>query len=136
MNRTYSELKSLKTFKERFDYLKLSSKIGIESFGFNRYLNQTFYTSPEWKRFRRQIIIRDGACDLAMPDRELDKWIVIHHLNPITVEDVIERRPCLFDPENVVCTCDKTHKAIHYGDDSSLLITSIVRTPNDTCPWR
>lgn len=137
MIRTYSELITIPTFEERFDYLKLNGLIGMETFGSDRYLNQALYRSPEWKAFRNRIVIRDNGCDLAFQDRGIYGNIIIHHLNPITVEDILSRSPALFDPNNVVCVCLSTHNAIHYGD-ASLLVPSnpTERTPNDTCPWK
>ena len=137
MIRTYSELISIPTYIERFRYLKLSAKIGEDTFGYDRYLNQQLYKSPLWRRLRRQIITRDMGCDLAHPDFEIVGSIIIHHLNPITKSDVIERSDFLLNPEFLVCVSDNTHKAIHYGDESLLMdIEPIVRVPNDTCPWR
>lgn len=137
MLRTYNELTKMETFEERFEYLRLKSGVGIATFGSDRYLNQILYTSPEWKSFRRRIILRDNGCDLAIKDREIIGGITIHHLNPITVEDVINRDPAVFDPNNVVCVSHNTHNAIHYGD-SNLLMPSkpTLRSPNDTCPWK
>lgn len=137
MIRTYNELITIPTFEERYEYLKLKSGVGIATFGSDRYLNQVLYTSPEWKSFRNRIILRDNGCDLAMKDREIFGKITIHHLNPITIEDVVNRDSKVFDPNNVVCVCLNTHNAIHYGD-ASLLVPSnpTERTPNDTCPWK
>lgn len=136
--RCYSELVKLQTFDERFRYLNLEGVVGDLTFGGHRMLNQILYTCPEWKEFREQIIIRDNGCDLAIPGREIyqKKFITVHHINPITVEDVLQRRPCVFDPENVVCVTDKTHKAIHYGDLESTVRDLVERTPFDTSPWR
>ena len=134
--RTYSELITLPTFEERYRYLKLGGKIGVETFGYDRYLNQILYNSPEWKTFRHKIIIRDNGCDLAMEGFEIYGMILVHHINPISVEDVLRRDPKIFDPENVVSTVLNTHNAIHYGDESLLLLAPKTRTPNDTCPWR
>ena len=134
--KTYSELITIPTFIERFEYLKIGGAVGAATFGHDRYLNQILYNSEEWKRFRREIIIRDNACDLACEDYEIFKYVIVHHINPITVEDVINRNPMIFDPENVVCTSLRTHNAIHYGDKDLLITEPIIRTPNDTCPWR
>lgn len=134
--RTYSELMLLPSFEERFEYLKLGGRVGESTFGFDRYLNQILYTSDEWHNFRRDIIIRDNGCDLAIPDRDINYRLTVHHLNPITAEDVVRRRPCVFDPENAICTAYMTHKAIHFGDQSLLAILPPERKPNDTCPWR
>lgn len=133
---TYSELISFDTFLDRFEYLKLDGRVCEETFGSARWLNQYFYRTPFWLSFRTDIILRDGGCDLAIADREIPGMITIHHLNPITKDDIILRRPCLFDPENVVCTSDNTHKAIHYSNRDILIADPIIRAPNDTCPWR
>lgn len=134
--KTYTELISLPAFKERFDYLKLNGKIGEETFGFDRYLNQQFYRSQEWKKIRNQIIIRDHACDIAHPDFPIAGRIYIHHLNPITSEDIINRTRYLIDPEFLVCVSYDTHYSITYGDEGLLPSGPVERKPNDTCPWR
>lgn len=145
--KTYSELITLPTFEERFKYLQLSGQVGKETFGYDRYLNQTLYNSQEWRRFRNEIIIRDSACDLAHEDHEIPSWrdkdgrirgpkILIHHINPIAIDDITNRRSIIFDPENVITTIMSTHNAIHYGDESLLPKAPIERTQNDTCPWR
>lgn len=135
--KSYSELITIPTFEERFRYLKLSGIVGEDTFGSHRYLNQTFYRSAEWRRFRREIIIRDMGCDLGIEDREIPGLIIIHHINPISIDDIINRRlELLLNKENVICTSDRTHKAIHYGDESLLIIAPIERTKFDTCPWR
>ena len=134
--RTYRELMELTTFEERFRYLKLEANVGDATFGFDRYLNQQFYRSNEWKRLRNEIILRDNACDLGILDRELDKRIIIHHMNPITKDDLIHQTDFLLNPEYLICTCHKTHSAIHYGDESILEQVIVERTKNDTCPWR
>lgn len=134
--RTYSELITLPTFIERFRYLKLNGSIGMDTFGHDRYLNQILYHSEEWRRFRREVIIRDNGCDLGCEDYEIHGRVLIHHINPITVEDIIRRDPCIFDFENVISTSHDTHNAIHYGDESLLVTEPIERTPYDTCPWR
>lgn len=135
--RTYSELCKLKTFKERFEYLKIGGIVGEETFGFDRYLNQMFYNSDEWKRVRNYVITRDNGCDLGIPDREIiDSIILVHHMNPITKEDIINRSEFLLDPEYLICTIKNTHDAIHYGDESLLYQDPIVRSANDTCPWK
>lgn len=137
MIRTYSELIRLPTFLERFGYLQLSGQVGVETFGYDRYLNQILYRTGEWKRFRREIIIRDNGCDLACEGYDIvGQKILVHHLNPISVEDVLRRDPKVFDSENVICTILNTHNAIHYGDESLLVTEPIERKPNDTCPWR
>lgn len=134
--KTYSELITLPTFIERFRYLKIGGRVGVETFGYDRYLNQTLYRSSEWKRFRRDIILRDNGLDLACEGYDIAGPIIIHHIDPITVEDVLRRDPKIFDPEKVISTWLRTHNAIHYGDESLLCIGPIERTPNDTCPWR
>ena len=126
----------LQTFEERYKYLKLIAKVGDETFGFDRYLNQQFYRSTEWKQLRSAIIIRDNACDLGVPGHEMDSKIIIHHMNPITKEDLIHQTDFLLNPEYLICTSKKTHNAIHYGEDSLLYDCSTERRPNDTCPWR
>lgn len=134
--KTYSDLILLPTFEERYEYLRTGSLVGDITFGGGRWLNQALYASPEWKDFRREIILRDNACDLGMPDYEIHGRIIVHHLNPITKEDILQRRGCVFDPENVVCVSHNTHNAIHYGDENQLPQKPIIRRPNDTCPWR
>ena len=134
--RTYSELIAFSTFEERFRYLKLTACVGDETFGFDRYLNQQFYHSAEWKSLRNEIIIRDNACDLGISDRELNKRIIIHHMNPITKNDLIHQTDYLLNPEYLICVSHKTHQAIHYGDESILDDGVIERSKNDTCPWR
>lgn len=136
MNRYYSDLLSFSTFEERFEYLKLSGIVGGVTFGGSRRLNQVLYSSKEWKEFRNRIILRDEGRDLAMEGYEIHGGIYIHHLNPLTIEDVIERSSKIFDPENVVCVSFKTHNAIHYGDITLLNTGPVIRAPNDTCPWR
>jgi len=134
--KTYSELISLPTFEERYRYLKLSGQVGDPTFGGHRYINQVLYHSDEWRRIRTKIIARDNANDLGIDDRTIYGVILIHHINPITLEDIRLQRKCLFDPENLICVSKGTHNAIHYGDESLLLIVPPVRAPNDTCPWR
>ena len=134
--RTYSELITFPTFEERYEYLCLGGKIGEETFGFDRYLNQTFYKTKEWLSIRDKVIIRDNGCDLAMEDREIYSRILVHHMNPITKDDVLKRSKYLLDPEYLICTTKNTHDAIHYGDKSLLLVSPIERRKNDTCPWR
>ncbi len=134
--KTYSELIAIPTFIERFRYLRIGGAIGTETFGYDRHLNQTLYRSTEWKRFRRDIIVRDLGYDLGIEDYEIIGKIIVHHINPITVEDVLRRNSMIFDPENVICTSMNTHNAIHYGDESLLMLEPIERTKNDTCPWK
>lgn len=136
MIKTYSELIVIPTFIERFKYLQLDGTVGQETFGYDRYLNQTLYRTAEWKRFRREIIVRDNGCDLACEGYEIIGKILIHHINPITVEDIMRRDSKIFDPENVISVTLNTHNAIHYGDETLLMTGPIERKPNDTCPWR
>lgn len=135
--RTYTELSTLNTFDERFDYLKLNSKIGIATFGYDRYLNQILYTSPDWKKLRDKILIRDNGNDLGLEGYPIYGKAVIHHINPITLDDVLEHSPDVFDPEFLICVSHKTHNAIHYGNDDYKRTMNVVeRRPNDTIPWR
>lgn len=135
--RTYSELSKLKTFRERYEYLKLGGVVGEDTFGFDRYLNQMFYTSPEWKRVRNYVITRDNGCDLGISDRKIiDDLILVHHMNPITKDDIINKSEILLDPEYLITTVKPTHDAIHYGDESLLVEDFIERSKNDTCPWK
>lgn len=136
MIKSYSELIQLKTFEERLEYLKLRGNVGRETFGYDRYLNQIFYKSAEWLSVRDIIIVRDGACDLGIPDQDIYTNILVHHINPITIDDVIKRSPKLLDPENLICTRKSTHDIIHYVKDNTIPVISIERTPNDTTPWR
>lgn len=135
--RTYSELITLPTFEERYRYLRLEGVVGEETFGFDRYLNQKFYRSDEeWLAVRDYVILRDNGCDLGMPDREIKSRIIVHHMNPITKEDIIRRTKFLLDPEYLISTIKNTHDAIHYGDESLLIKGPVIRKPNDTCPWK
>lgn len=136
MLRTYSELSRLHTFKERFEYLRLDGIVGAETFGFDRYLNQIFYNSDEWKAVRKTVIIRDNGCDLGMDGYDIHGKIIVHHMNPFSIDDVLHRKEELLDPEFLISTVLNTHNAIHYGDESLLPSAPIVRTRNDTCPWR
>ena len=134
--RTYSELILLPTFEERFKYLQLNGRVGDDTFGFDRYINQNFYRSAEWKRIRDQVIIRDNGCDLALEGYEIYGRILIHHMNPITVKDVELSTEYLMNPEYLICVTHNTHNAIHYGDEKLLMKDPVVRTKNDTCPWK
>lgn len=136
MIRTYTELCSIPTFKERFEYLSLKGAVAADTFGFDRYLNQHFYQSKEWKRLRDQIIVRDLGCDLGMEGYEIHGKIIIHHMNPILQRDILDRSDFLLNPEYLICTTHLTHNAIHYGDDNLLPKPLAERTKNDTCPWR
>ena len=136
MIRRYSELKLLKTFRERYEYLRLKGAVGESTFGFDRYLNQTLYHSDDWLRVRDIVIVRDNGCDLGDQDREIFSRIIVHHMNPLTEQDIIDRNPDIFNPEFLITTTHETHNAIHFGDDSFLKSFSTERLPNDTCPWR
>lgn len=134
--RRYSELILLPSFEERFEYLKLGSKVGANTFGFDRWQNQAFYRSAEWLRVRDKVIIRDNGCDLGIADRDIGRRIIIHHMNPITVEDIRLAADALLNPEFLICVSHETHNAIHYGDADLLPKDFIPRSPNDTCPWK
>lgn len=134
--RTYSELSKLKTFEERFEYLKLDGSVGKDTFGFDRYLNQMFYRSSEWKKVRNQVIVRDCGCDLGIEGREIHSRILIHHMNLITKKDIIDRSEFLLNPEYLITTYKRTHDGIHYGDISTTITDMVERKPNDTCPWK
>lgn len=134
--RTYSELIALPTFEERYDYLRLGGKVGEETFGFDRWINQKFYKDPEWLAVRDKVIIRDEGCDLATPGREIYGRILVHHMNPITMDDIMQRTEFLLNPEYLICTIKSTHDAIHYGDRTLLATGPVQRSRNDTCPWK
>lgn len=136
MIKNYTELSRLKTFEERYDYLKLSGAVGIDTFGFDRYLNQEFYQSLEWRSVRDFVILRDNGCDLGIEGHEIQTKAIVHHMNPITKDDVINKVFWIFDPEFLITTYHKTHNAIHYGDRNLLDKDPVERRPNDTCPWR
>ena len=136
MIRTYSELVSLPTFKERYEYLRLNGSVGLDTFGFDRYLNQEFYRSKGWKSIRDQVILRDNGCDLGVDGYEIYGRIVIHHMNPILQTDILDRTQLLLDPDYLICTTHATHNAIHYGDEGLLPREPVERTRNDTCPWK
>lgn len=135
-NRTYSELITLPTFEERYRYLKLNGSVGEETFGFDRYINQKFYNSQEWKSIRDYIIVRDQGCDLGIEGYEIHGRIYIHHMNPVLLKDMMYRTEYLTNPEYLITTTHSTHNAIHYGDENLLIKTPIARSKNDTCPWR
>lgn len=134
--KTYTELSKFSTFEERFKYLKLDGIVGKETFGYDRYINQMLYKCPEWRSSRDKTIIRDNGCDLGIEDRVIHDKIIVHHMNPITVEDIVSRNPIVFDPEYLITTVLRTHNAIHYGNEDLLPKDLIERTPNDTCPWK
>lgn len=134
--RTYSELSRLLTFRERYEYLRLQGLVGEETFGFDRYINQILYHSKDWRRVRDKVIIRDEGCDLGIPGRDINDRIIIHHMNPISIEDIRRRSDYLLNPNFLVATSHNTHLAIHYGDEDLLVQDEIVRFKNDTCPWK
>ena len=134
--KTYSELSKLITFEERYNYLRLNGLVGKETFGFDRYLNQVFYRSSKWRSIRDFVIVRDNGCDLGIEGREIHGRIIIHHMNPITIQDITQQTEFLLDPEFLISTAHETHNAIHYGDTNLLIRESFERKRNDTCPWR
>lgn len=134
--KSYSELVTLQTFEERFAYLQLNGEVGRDTFGFDRYLNQKFYRSVEWKRIRDQVIIRDNGCDLGIEDRVIYGKILIHHMNPITETDIRYITDRLLNPEYLICVTHTTHNAIHYGNDDLIVKAPVVRSKYDTCPWK
>lgn len=134
--RTYSELITLPTFLERYDYLRLTGQVGESTFGGRRYLNQILYKTDMWDDVRNRVIVRDNGCDLGIDGREIMSRITVHHIEPITIEDILERNPKVFDMDNLITTADITHKAIHYGDISLLAKDPTIRRPYDTCPWK
>lgn len=136
MIRTYSELIKLPTFKERFEYLSLKGCVGKETFGWERYINQAFYRSKEWKDVRNFVIVRDCGCDLGIPGREIPDRILIHHMNLILPKDIVLSNDFILDPEYLICTTHNTHEAIHYGSEDLLISEPVERMPNDTCPWK
>lgn len=139
MTRTYTELMQIPDYLGRYRYLRLDGKVGEETFGWERYLNQNFYHSKEWRDFRREIIIRDNGCDMAHEDHPFGEreLVFLHHINPVKIEDIVNHVELLMDPENVISVRQRTHNAIHYGDESFLADFEFTpRTPNDTCPWK
>lgn len=135
--RTYQELCRFQTFEERFEYLKLNGQVGQETFGFDRYLNQIFYQKdPEWKRLRNEVIVRDFGCDLGIEGREIRGIIIVHHMNPIAKEDILNQSEILLNPNYLITVSKNTHDAIHYGSSEILIKDPVIRTPNDTCPWK
>ncbi len=134
--KTYSELSKLTTFEERYRYLRLGGRVGEETFGFDRWINQMFYKDPEWLKIRDEVIIRDNGCDLGIEGREIYSRIIVHHMNPITKADILDRSEFLLNPEYLICTVKNTHDAIHYGDENLLITLPMERNVNDTCPWR
>lgn len=136
MIRRYRDLKGLRTILERFEYLRLGGQIGGSTFGFDRYINQVFYKSKEWHEARNAVILRDNGCDLGIDGYNIVKGLNIHHMNPITMDDILDRKDYIFDPEFLICVSDLTHKAIHYGDARLLPKDPVIRSSGDTCPWR
>ena len=135
MTRTYTELRQLPTFEERFKYLKLGAQVAAETFGFDRWVNQRFYRSPEWRKVRRDVIIRDEGRDLGVEGYELQNGIYVHHINPMLPKDIVDASEWILNPEYLICVSFNTHNAIHYGDEN-LLPKVIERKHNDTCPWK
>lgn len=135
MNKCYSELIKLKTFDERYEYLRLKGIVGEQTFGYDRYLNQYLYNSSIWKSIRNQVIVRDNGCDLGVEGLEIEDMIIVHHINPITLEDIENDNPCLYDLENLISSSDKTHKGIHYDKKLAENRLPVERRKNDTCPW-
>jgi len=135
MKRSYTELSKLKTFEDRFNYLKLNGKVGNETFGYDRYLNQIFYKSQKWKQARDKVIIRDNGCDLGIDGYQINDKIIIHHMNPISLEDIETGSNTIYDPEYLICVSDNTHNAIHFGNDNILEKNIIERKPGDTKLW-
>lgn len=136
MIKCYRDLKHLRTLEERYKYLRLPGRVGVDTFGYDRYLNQLLYKSKRWLKTRDDIIVRDDACDLGIEGYEIHDKIIIHHMNPISIEDVELNRSSVFDPEFLITTTHNTHNAIHFGNDSLLPRLPIIRSRNDTCPWR
>lgn len=134
--RRYSDLSELETFRERFDYLMLKGEVGQSTFGFDRWINQQFYTSREWRLLRRDVIARDRGCDLAVEGREIHSRLIVHHMNPISQHDIVHGTETALNPEYLICTTHSTHNAIHYGDASLLAKTYTPRTPGDTTLWK
>ena len=136
MIRTYSELISYDNFLDRYRYLKLSGEVGLDTFGLDRYLNQTLYRSYKWRMVRDKVIVRDNACDLGMNGYDIFGKVIVHHINPLTLEQIEDDDPIIYDPEFLICVSHITHNAIHYGDENLLPRLPIERMPNDTCPWK
>ena len=136
MLRSYSELSRLRTFDERFRYLLLAGSVGVETFGFDRYVNQRFYRSEEWKHVRNIVIARDNGCDLGIEGRDINGRVYVHHMNPMSLEQINDHMDLILDPEYLVCVTFATHNAIHYGDESYIMLAPVERQPNDMCPWK
>ena len=136
MLRSYSELSRLRTFDERFRYLLLAGSVGVETFGFDRYVNQRFYRSEEWKHVRNIVIARDNGYDLGIEGRDINGRVYVHHMNPMNLEQINDHMDLILDPEYLVCVTFATHNAIHYGDESYITLAPVERQPNDMCPWK
>lgn len=134
--KTYSELIKLPTFEDRYRYLRIGGIVGEETFGYDRWINQMFYKNKKWLKIRDEIILRDGACDLGIKNREIHSVVYVHHMNPLTKDDILNQTDFLLNPEYLICTSYNTHNAIHYGDESLLLKDYVPRSKNDTCPWK
>lgn len=135
--KTYSELSQYTSFKDRFNYLKLNGEVGKDTFGYDRIFNQMFYGSKEWRNVRNHVIVRDNGCDLGVVGYDIAaQRVIIHHLNPITLEDIDRHADILLNPEYLITTTHATHNAIHYGDEDLLMTGPVIRTKNDTCPWK
>lgn len=134
--KTYSELMAIDSFEGRYNYLKMTKAVGEETFGWDRYLNQVFYTSPEWKRIRNEVIARDNGCDMGVTGYDIYKHAIVHHMNGVTKQQILDRDPDIFNKEYLITVSFKTHNAIHYGDESQIRDDIAMRSPNDTCPWK
>lgn len=134
--KSYRNLILLPTILDRFEYLRIKANVGDSTFGFDRFINQDFYQSREWRQVRMKVIARDEGCDLGVPEYPIGGKVIIHHINPITAEDIENASDLLFDMDNLICVSESTHNAIHFGDETLLPAEPIVRMPGDTCPWR
>ena len=134
--KSYRNLILLPTILDRFEYLRIKANVGDSTFGFDRFINQDFYQSREWRQVRMKVIARDEGCDLGVPEYPIGGKVIIHHINPITAEDIENASDLLFDLDNLICVSESTHNAIHFGDETLLPAESIIRMPGDTCPWR
>jgi len=135
MTKTYTELRKLRTFEERYAYLRLGGAVGVQTFGFDRYINQAFYGSREWSQVRDLVIVRDEGCDLGIPGREIHDSLLVHHINPMSSDDIVHDAEWILDPNFLITTTKRTHNAIHYGDQSLLLVEFAERRPGDTKLW-
>lgn len=136
MIKTYSELIQFKTLEERYRYLRIGGRVGEETFGFDRWMNQVFYKDPRWRDIRDEVITRDNGCDLGLEGYDIHGKIFVHHMNPVTKDDILYNFDSLLNPEFLISTSKRTHDAIHYGNEDLLPQSPIVRTRNDTCPWK